>query len=67
MLKVLDVFKLLGWLHKLFDMTIINNPQTWECYEILTLEPSCTLIWVYSLVQRQYITALLAPTNKSAH
>jgi len=28
----------------LFEMIIINNPATWECYEILTFEPSCTRI-----------------------
>jgi len=41
--KVLGILKLLGRLHKFLEM-IINNPKTWECYEILTFEPSCTLI-----------------------
>jgi hypothetical protein len=43
LIKVLDILKLVGKLHKLFEM-IINNPKTWECYEILTFEPSCTLV-----------------------
>jgi len=41
--KVLDILKLLGRLHKFFEM-IINNLKTWDCYKILTFEPSCTLI-----------------------
>jgi hypothetical protein len=42
--KILDILKLLGWLHKLFERIKINNPKSWECYEILTFEPSCTFI-----------------------